>query len=529
MTLSVHSQVQADGAHEAHGSSGLGGLSGEFTDRVDLAAERLGGAVIHANDEFFAEKDNLLKPSPPVFIEGKYTDRGKWMDGWETRRRRTSGHDFCIVRLGLPGVVHGVDVDTRFFKGNYPEACSLEGCAASGHANIEELLGTGTNWVEILPRSPLLGDRSNLFAMGGQAQRFTHLRLNIFPDGGVARLRIWGEVVPELRWLRAGEADLAAVENGGRVITCNDMFFGARHNLIQPGRGINMGDGWETRRSRRPGPDWVVLRLAAHGTIHRIEVETTHFKGNAPESCSLGVCDGGDPFGPELLTSGTPYTEILPRTRLLPHTRHVFEAEVRPGVPATHARFCIFPDGGVSRLRLFGEVSEKGREEVGIGRLNRLGATEAEAALRACCGATRWTRKVAAARPFRDLEDLLSRAGAEYRHLSREDCLEAFAAHPRIGERQPAGEAVASHWATQEQAGATAAAAEIKEALARLNVEYEDRFGYIYIVCATGRSGEEMLALLKQRLGHSPEVELPVAAEEQRRIMDLRLTKLVRV
>ena len=242
-----------------------------FVDLVDLAAERLGGAVIYANDEFFAEKDNLLKPQQAVFIEGKYTDRGKWMDGWETRRRRTPGHDFCVVRLGLPGVVHGVNVDTSFFRGNFPESCSIEACAATGHPDPDQLLGPDTNWVEILPRTELRGDSANLLPITVE-QRFTHLRLNIYPDGGVARLRVYGEVAPEPRRVAAPEVDLAAVENGGQVLTSSDMFFGARHNLIQPGRGINMGDGWETRRSRRagarlgdPAPD------ATQGVIERIE------------------------------------------------------------------------------------------------------------------------------------------------------------------------------------------------------------------------------------------------------------------
>ncbi|HEX2715238.1 MAG TPA: hypothetical protein VHM88_23920, partial [Candidatus Acidoferrales bacterium] len=160
----------------------------DFTELVDLASERLGGVVLAANDEFFAPKENLLKPAKPIFIEGKYTDAGKWMDGWETRRRRTPGFDWCLIRLGLPGILRGVIVDTAHFKGNYPEHCSLEGCTLDGNPDAEKLTGRETRWDEILPKSGLKGDVENRFVIE-TPQRSTHLRFNIFPDGGVARLR----------------------------------------------------------------------------------------------------------------------------------------------------------------------------------------------------------------------------------------------------------------------------------------------------------------------------------------------------
>ena len=499
-----------------------------FTELVDLSAERLGGAVIYANDEFFAEKDNLLKPDKPVFIEGKYTDRGKWMDGWETRRRRTPGHDFCIVRLGLSGVIRGVNVDTSFFRGNFPKECSLEACAATGHPDPEQLLGPDTKWVEILPRHALRGDTHNFFALSLE-QRFTHLRLNIFPDGGVARLRVYGEVVPEPRRVAAAEVELCAVENGGRVIASSDMFFGARHNLIQPGRGINMGDGWETRRSRRPGPDWVIVRLMAQGIIERIEVDTTHFKGNAPESCLLAVSDASDDTGAETLTDERLYTEILPRTRLLPHTRHGFEVDAAHRLPATHVRFCIFPDGGVSRLRLYGRVTDAGRARLFIQRLNWLTADEAAATLRACCGSAAWVQGMLARRPVPNLSALLQAAEEVWAGLGPKDYLEAFAAHPRIGEtKSPAtANAQSARFSRDEQVGVHGVSDEVQAALAQGNRDYEARFGHIYIVCATGKSAPEMLALLQSRLGNPPEVELKIAAEEQRKITRLRLHKLV--
>jgi allantoicase len=325
-----------------------------FTNLVDVAAPRLGGAVLLANDEFFAPKENLLKPEKPVWREGEYTDRGKWMDGWETRRRRVPGHDWCLVRLGLPAVVHGVSVDTSFFTGNFPEQCSLDACSAAGATDAEAIAaGEGVEWREILPRSALRADAENLFAVGARSPA-THLRFNIYPDGGVARLRVYGEPVSDPPLQPSATADLAALQNGGLVVGCSDMFFGHRHNLILPGRSTHMGDGWETKRRRGPGHDWTIIRLAARGTIGRIEVDTDHFKGNAPESCSLETCDAlGLP--PEWLSScEVGWATLLARTTLQADAQHRFEVSAGP---ATHARLAIYPDGGIARLRLFGTVT----------------------------------------------------------------------------------------------------------------------------------------------------------------------------
>jgi allantoicase len=328
----------------------------DFEDLIDLASERFGGSVIAANDEFFAPKENLVRAAPPVWKEGEYTDRGKWMDGWETRRRRSPGHDWCVVRLGLPGIVRGVVVDTAFFRGNYPEACSLDACGLEESRDADDLL-RDAEWRELAPRVPLSGDLKNLIPVS-DGGRVTHVRLNIFPDGGVARLRVHGEVAPDWdRLARRGEIDLAAVENGGFVVVCSDMFFGHRQNLIMPGRARSMADGWETRRRRGAGHDWSVIRLGAAGTVRRIEVDTDHFKGNAPDRCRLEGCAAPGASAGELVSSAVNWVEIMPESRLLPHTRHVFEREVVPAGPLSHVRFNIYPDGGVARLRLFGTAT----------------------------------------------------------------------------------------------------------------------------------------------------------------------------
>lgn len=325
-----------------------------FTELIDLASEKLGGAVIFANDDFFARKENLIRASEPVWKEGLYTDDGKWMDGWETRRRRSprldEEFDWCIIRLGMPGEIKGVVVDTAYFRGNYPSHCSIEACCADANATAASL--DNADWKEILSLSELKGDSKNPFEIA-ETGRVTHLRFKIFPDGGVARLRVHGNVLPDWEALRKrdSEIDLAAAENGGDVPLASDMFFGHRQNLIMPGLARDMSDGWESQRRRGPGHDWCIVKLGTLGTVSRVEVDTSFFKGNYPESCTLegGVCDDGD-------LDTIEWRELVPDKKLQPHTRHTF-ADFNEIGPVTHVRFNIFPDGGVSRLRLFGRIA----------------------------------------------------------------------------------------------------------------------------------------------------------------------------
>jgi len=323
-----------------------------FDTFVDLANERLGGKVLAANDDFFAEKENLILEKPAVWKEDLYTDRGKWMDGWETRRRREPGHDWCLLRLGLPGIVRGVVVDTAFFRGNFPEGFALEGAELPAGTDpdlaVDRAMNREEGWRQLVPHTALAGDARNEVAVedGG---RITHLLLRIYPDGGVARLRVLGEVVPEPeRWTSAAPLDLAAVENGGRVMDASDMFFGSRHNLIYPDPPRGMHDGWETKRRRGPGHDWAIVRLGQPGRLEEVVVDTSHFKGNAPGWFSLE----GATSDPEA-AGDAQWQEILPRTALRPHERRAFSG-LEPHATISHVRFNIYPDGGVARLRLLG-------------------------------------------------------------------------------------------------------------------------------------------------------------------------------
>ena len=325
-------------------------MPADFRDLIDLASIRLGGAVVAANDEFFAPKEAMLNAGPAVWKEGLYTERGKWMDGWETRRRRTPGHDWSVIRLGAPGIVRGVVIDTSFYTGNYPEHASVEACALGDNASVEGILSGAVHWETLLPKTQLAGDTINAFETPGQRRRVTHLRLNIFPDGGVARFRAHGDVVPDQEIFNS-EVDLAAMENGGYVVSCSDMHYGHRQNLILPGRSTHMGDGWETKRRRGPGHDWSIIRLARRGRITRIELDTDHFKGNAPGKCMLEYTDADEKA---VLAAVAAWTELLPETPLEPHMRHKwYEFDSNE---ATHVRLNIYPDGGVARLRLIGKA-----------------------------------------------------------------------------------------------------------------------------------------------------------------------------
>jgi len=331
-----------------------------FTGLVDLAAEALGGNALSASDEFFASKDNLLKEGRGVFVPGKYTDRGKWMDGWESRRKRVSGHDHCLIALGAPGHVLGFDIDTNHFLGNHPPFASVEGVWADADTPLADL--ERMPFRELLAQVPLRPGSQNLFA-AERGDAVTHVRLNIFPDGGVARFRVYGKVMPgraqppsdaeTLAYADPSSIDLAALRNGALALACSDAFFGPMNNLLLPGRAADMGGGWETRRKRAPGYDWILIKLAERGRISVLELDTNHFKGNYPDRASVELIDAPDARITDLIASRA-FVPLLAETKLSAHRRHFFGSELLPHPAATHLRLNIFPDGGVSRLRAWG-------------------------------------------------------------------------------------------------------------------------------------------------------------------------------
>ncbi|MEU4114370.1 allantoicase [Kitasatospora sp. NPDC028055] len=382
--------------------------SAPFTELVNLASRLLGAGVVATNEDTFADAENLLVAKPAEFRPHTFGHKGQIMDGWESKRRRgvsadqphptDQDHDWAIVRLGVGGVIRGLIVDTAHFTGNYPESASVEAASVPGHPSPEEL--QDAEWTAIVPRTPLQGDTAHEFAVQDDT-RYTHVRLNIFPDGGVARLRVHGEVLPDPRELDGLTFDLAAQEYGGVAEAASDRYFSSPHNLNAPGRASVMGEGWETRRRRDKANDWVQIALAGGGEVLAAEVDTTHFVANAPGWADL---IGFDASTGQAATSQAPadgeWFEILPRTRLQPDTRHRFRLDV--GRPVTHVRINVYPDGGLARLRLTGRLTEAGRAALALRWFNAVPAAEAAAALVDAGLDAEEAAALAAARPLAD-------------------------------------------------------------------------------------------------------------------------------
>jgi allantoicase len=501
-----------------------------FAHLVDLAADLTGAFALHASDDYFAEKENLLRAGPAIWKEDAYTDKGKWMDGWESQRRREPGHDACIIRLGTPGAVHGLLVDTSHFKGNAPQEISLDGLAAADTTTVRALL-THPAWQELVPRTAVRPDARNEIALPSASPRVTHVRLRIYPDGGVARLRVYGVVLPDpMRFREAGSLDLAAVENGGTIAAVSDQFFGPPSNLLLPGRGVNMGDGWETKRRRTPGSDWCVIRLARRGRVHRIELDTHFFKGNAPqatriEALDLSARDEADAGHGARLRAAEGWRLLVGHHPLVQHRCHHIAPD-RP-MEVTHLRVHIFPHGGVNRLRVWGEALDDAGDQRALASLAAMPEAEARALFLSFAGSARFAEALGARRPFASTGSLLAAAAEAWWSLGEADWLEAFAAHPRLGERKAApaqGERSAA-WSRGEQAALSTIAEDTATQLAAENARYLERFGFIFILCATGREADEVLAALQERIDHDRSTEIELAAREQAKITRLRIAK----
>lgn len=492
-----------------------------FAGLIDLASADLGGRALACSDDFFAGMENLVQPEPAVFDPDAYTERGKLMDGWESRRKRVPGHDWCIVELGVPGRIRGVDIDTSFFMGNHPPYASVEACSAPGDVSLEHLR-TQQEWTQVLAPVPLQRGSHNLQAVTDSA-RFTHVRLRIFPDGGVARLRIYGDPQPVVT---GGVIDLACTLNGGRALACSDMFFSPPQNLLLPAAAKNMGGGWETRRSRPPGADWVIVALGAPGTIERVVFDTNHFKGNFPHTLALDGLYWPDAPLPELV--GEPgWTELIPASPC--QADHAHEHAVSEQGPWTHVRMRLVPDGGVSRLRVYGRATQHTPVDAALQALN--GRADVLEALTRCCGSSRWAAALAAHAPFASRTQLHGLARSIWWEQDDADWLQAFTHHPRIGADPAALRAkfgATADWSAGEQAGVQGASESVLAELAQANVDYERRFGHIFIVCASGLSAAQMLGHVRARMHNTPQNELRIAAGEQAKITALRLDKLLR-
>ena len=316
---------------------------------INLASPRLGSEAIFATDDFFAPKARLLQDHDAVWIADKYDDNGKWMDGWESRRRRDCGHDFCIIKLGVPGLIRGVDIDTSYFTGNFPPAASVEAVYA------DEAPGDDAAWTEIVAATTL-GASAHHFVAVDSDQPYNYLRLHMFPDGGIARLRVYGEPVVDWSSTDGGVVELSAITSGGRVVSFNNSHYGDPWVILTAGRGANMGDGWETRRRREPGNDWIIVQLGCPGIIERIEVDTAHFKGNFPDMCSVqaALVEGGTDAS--ITTQAMFWSETLAPQKLQMDHIHSWQGGDITGIgPVSHVKLNSIPDGGISRFRIFGK------------------------------------------------------------------------------------------------------------------------------------------------------------------------------
>jgi len=317
---------------------------------IDLAQARLGTKVVYKTDEFFAPAKRIINPWPPIFKEGVFDKHGKWMDGWETRRKRNKGHDYLILKLGKPGKIHMVDIDTSYFSGNQPSKVSIEACFSKN-----KIPNKHSSWVKILKKKSTKPNSHHFFNIKNKSI-FTHIKLNIYPDGGVARIRIYGSMQIKKKFEKK-VINLTSILNGAAPIACNNEHFGRAENILAPGTGKNMGDGWETRRSRGKNFDWLILKCAAPGKIKKIQIDTHHFKGNYPDKCSLQAAYLDKKISEKnIVNMSKKWSLLLNKVKLNAHKKHNFQNKLMKNRKINYIRINIFPDGGISRIRAFGKV-----------------------------------------------------------------------------------------------------------------------------------------------------------------------------
>ena len=317
---------------------------------IDLAQSRLGSKIVFKTDEFFAPAKRIINPWPPVFKEGIFDKHGKWMDGWETRRKRGKGHDYLILKLGRPGRISKVDIDTSYFSGNQPTKVSLQACFSK-----KKLPNKNSKWTTILKKKPTKANSHHFFNIKNKSI-FTHIKLNIFPDGGVARIRIYGSM-KILKNFTGKVLNLTSVLNGATPIACNNEHFGRAENILASGMGKNMGDGWETRRSRGKNFDWLIIKCAAAGKINKIQIDTHHFKGNYPDKCSIQAAFINKKISSRVVVNNSKkWKLLLNKVKLHAHKKHNFKNNLMKSKKINYIKINIFPDGGISRIRVFGKA-----------------------------------------------------------------------------------------------------------------------------------------------------------------------------
>ena len=317
---------------------------------IDLAQPRLGSKVIFKTDDFFASAKRIINPLPPIFKEGLFDNNGKWMDGWETRRKRIPGNDYIIIKLGKPGKIDDILIDTSFFNGNQPEFTTIEGCYTNKKSPKKSI------WKNILKKKKLYPNKKHFFKSNSN-KTFNFVRFNIFPDGGVARLKLYGNIDLSKEKLPKNIFDLASVLNGSKIIACSDEHFGKAENLLSPGKSTNMGNGWETKRRRGQGYDWVILRLGTKGLISHFEINTHYFKGNYPSHFSIQICSSSN-FSSikKIVKDSLKWKVILKNIKLKADNKLIVKNNFNSNVYTSLIKLNIHPDGGISRFRVFGTI-----------------------------------------------------------------------------------------------------------------------------------------------------------------------------
>jgi len=329
----------------------------DYEGQINVTSSDFGSKVIYCSDEFFADSCRMLQNNEAVFVEDKYDEHGKWMDGWETRRRRDGKNDFCYIRLGSKSVINDFNIDTSYFTGNFAPAISILGCCVAGGITDDRVVdGSAVDeWFDLLAKEKLTGDSSNIFS-SNSLKPVTHLKVTLYPDGGIARLRAYGSVWSDETKYEITGTNVISKESGARALFANDEHFGCLSNILEEHTPLSMADGWETRRRRKPGNDWGVIALSKPAKVHEIIVDTSFFKGNFPDTFSISSANILNPDVDTLIEDSKTWSKIIDRKKLGMNKIHIFKKEdLLNEQEFTHIRIDIFPDGGIARLKLLGD------------------------------------------------------------------------------------------------------------------------------------------------------------------------------